>query len=207
MTRRRIGASRAVIATAVACAVSGLAHAQGGETERLKTQPTPAAAAQQAVDPARAAKANGDPDNATASVVDRSGKRVGLVTFTATPAGTVVTGEFTGLPAGVHGFHIHSVGKCEPPFDSAGPHFNPSSTQHGVAVGPGHAGDLPNLFVPENGRVHVELFAPEVTIRDGARSVFDADGSAVVVHADRDDHKTDPSGNSGDRIACGVIER
>ena len=200
-------ASVALAAAAVACGVAAAGHAQSSETERLKTQPTPAAAAPQPVDPAKAADAKGDPDNATASLLDRSGKRVGLVTLTATPAGTVVTGEFTGLPAGVHGFHVHAVGKCEPPFDSAGPHFNPSSTQHGVAVGPGHAGDLPNLYVPESGRVHVEFFAPEVSIRDGARSVFDADGSALVVHADRDDHKTEPAGNSGDRIACGVIER
>lgn len=204
---RRIAATRSVVAAFVACGVASGANAQGTDVERLKTQPTPAAGAPQPPDPARAAKPDGDADNATAQLVDRSGKRVGLVTLTATPAGTLVTGEFTGLPAGVHGFHVHAVGKCEPPFESAGPHFNPSSTHHGVAVGPGHAGDLPNLYVPETGRVHVELFAPEISIREGVTSVLDADGAALVVHADRDDHKSDPSGNSGDRIACGVIER
>jgi Cu-Zn family superoxide dismutase len=198
---------RAVSFAIIAGAVAVVAHAQSDEAERLKTQPTASPAAQAPIDPAAAAKPRGDQDTATASIVDRSGRRVGLVTLTATPGGTLVNGEFTGLPAGVHGFHIHAVGKCEPPFDSAGPHFNPSGTHHGVAVGPGHAGDLPNLYVPETGRVHVEFFAPEVNIRNGDRSVFDADGSALVVHAERDDYKTDPSGASGERIACGVIER
>ena len=104
-------------------------------------------------------------------------------------------------------FHVHAVGKCEPPLESAGPHFNPSNTKHGVAVGPGHAGDLPNLYMPDTGGVHVEFFAPELSIREGVTSVLDADGAALVVHADRDDHKTDPAGSSGDRIACDVIER
>ena len=204
---RRSGAFRTFVAATIACGgVAAAAHAQNTEAERLKTQPTPAAAPRQ-VDPVEAAKPEGDPDTATASIVDRSGKRVGLVTLKSTPGGTLVNAEFTGLPAGVHGFHVHDVGKCEPPFESAGPHFNPTSTKHGVAVGPGHAGDLPNLFVPEDGRVHVEFFAPEISIREGVTSVLDADGAALVVHADRDDHKTEPAGNSGDRIACGVIER
>jgi Cu-Zn family superoxide dismutase len=192
---------------ALVCAFGAIASAEN-DAERLATQPTASPAAPRgAIDPAVAANAKGDQDTARASILDRDGKRVGLVTLTATPGGTIVNGEFTGLPAGVHGFHVHTVGKCEAPFDSAGPHFNPSSTQHGVAVGPGHAGDLPNLFVPDSGRVHVEFFAPELSIRNGDRSVFDADGSALVVHAKRDDYKTDPSGDSGDRIACGVVER
>jgi Cu-Zn family superoxide dismutase len=193
---------------ALLCAFGAAVASAENEAERLATEPTASPAAPRApIDPATAANAKGDQDTARASIVDRDGKRVGLVTLTATPAGTIVNGEFTGLPAGIHGFHVHAVGKCEPPFDSAGPHFNPSSTHHGVAVGPGHAGDLPNLFVSDSGRVHVEFFAPELSIRNGDRTVFDADGSALVVHAKRDDYKTDPSGDSGDRIACGVIER
>lgn len=189
-------------------ALASVAVAQNDEAERLATQATATPApSPEARRPAAAAEAKGDQDHATASIVDRSGRRVGLVTLTATPAGTVVNAEFTGLPAGVHAFHVHAIGKCEPPFDSAGPHWNPSGTHHGVAVGPGHAGDLPNLFVPENGRVHVEFFAPELVIRNADRSVFDADGAALVVHAERDDYATDPAGAAGERIACGVIER
>jgi superoxide dismutase, Cu-Zn family len=198
---------RALGATLMSGALAAVAYAQSTEAERLKAQPTMSPSAATRIAPEAAAQAKGDQDNATASILDRSGRRVGLVTLTTTPTGTLINGEFTGLPAGVHGFHIHAVGKCEPPFDSAGPHFNPSSTQHGIAVGQGHAGDLPNLFVPDSGRVHVEFFAPEVNIRNGDRSVFDADGAALVVHAKRDDYKTDPAGDAGERIACGVIER
>jgi Cu-Zn family superoxide dismutase len=188
-------------------ALGAVAHAQSTEAERLKTQPTASPAASTQVSPERAAKPDGDPDHATASILDRGGKRVGLATLTAVPGGAVVNAEFTGLPAGVHGFHVHAVGKCEPPFDSAGPHWNPTSSHHGVTMGPGHAGDLPNLFVPEDGRVHVEVFAPGLTLRDGPESLFDGDGAALVVHAAADDYKTDPSGNSGERIACGVVQR
>ena len=205
MTRTRLTLLSAVVV--MSSTLGAIAYGQSTEAERLETQPTASPAARTDVSPERAAKPDGDPNNATASVLDRSGKRVGLVTLTATAGGTVVNGEFTGLPAGVHGFHVHAVGKCEPPFDSAGAHWNPTSAQHGIAVGAGHAGDLPNLFVGETGRTHVEVFAPGLAIGEGANSLFDADGAALVVHAERDDYKTDPTGNSGDRIACGVIER
>lgn len=199
---------RIVTVAVVAGALAGVAYAQSDEAERLKTQPTASPGPPtKAVSPEEAARAKGDPDHATASILDRSGRRVGLATLTATPNGTLINAEFTGLPAGVHAFHVHAVGKCEPPFDSAGPHFNPAHTAHGIVVGPGHAGDLPNLFVPQDGRVHVELLAPGLNIRDGADSVFDADGAALVVHQNADDYKTDPAGAAGERIACGVIER
>jgi Cu-Zn family superoxide dismutase len=199
---------RVSTAIVIGCAFAATAYAQGStEAERLKTQPTMSPSAARQISPEEAAKPKGDPDHATASILDRTGRRVGLVTLTATPSGTLVNAEFTGLPAGVHGFHIHAVGKCEPPFDSAGPHFNPGATKHGLAVGPGHAGDLPNLFVPDTGRVHVEYFSAGLNIGEGAGSVFDADGAALVVHATADDYKTDPSGASGERIACGVLER
>ena len=197
----------AAIGALAVCLVAGVADAQRDDAERLKTQPTPSPGAATDVSPQRAAQAKGDPDHATASILDRGGRRVGLATLTATPNGTLINAEFTGLPAGIHAFHVHAVGKCEPPFDSAGPHFNPGHAAHGIAIGPGHAGDLPNLFVPENGRVHVELLAPGLNIRDGADSVFDADGAALVVHQNADDYKTDPAGAAGERIACGVIER
>ncbi len=198
---------RVVMAVVAGTLVVGVAWAQRDDAEKLATQPTPSPAPATNVSPEQAARAKGDPDHATASILDRSGRRVGLATLTATPNGTLINAEFTGLPAGIHAFHVHAVGKCEPPFDSAGPHFNPTHAAHGIAIGPGHAGDLPNLFVPQDGRVHVELLAPGLNIRDGADSVFDADGAALVVHQNADDYKTDPAGAAGERIACGVIER
>jgi Cu-Zn family superoxide dismutase len=156
----------------------------------------------------RAAAPDGDGDSATATLVDRAGKRVGLATLEGTPNGTVITVDVEGLPPGPHGFHIHEVGKCEPPFESARDHFNPTNAGHGIAVGKGyHAGDLPNLFVPESGKTKAQMLAPHVTVRAGATSVFDADGSTLIIHAERDDLRTDPAGRAGDRIACGVIER
>jgi Cu-Zn family superoxide dismutase len=208
----RLVTSRRALAAALLTSLSSLAHA-ASDTERLTApigptaSPAGMASPGPTVSPESKAEAEGDDDSATATLVDQSGKRVGLVTFTATPGGTVVNGEFTDLPAGVHAFHIHTVGKCEPPFDSAGGHFDPTGEKHGVAVGKGHAGDLPNLFVPASGKVHIEHFAPGVSIGSGPNSVFDTDGAAVIVHADRDDYKTDPTGNAGGRIACGVIER
>lgn len=156
----------------------------------------------------RAAAPDGDEDSATATLVDRAGKRVGLATLEGTPNGTVITVEVEGLPPGPHGFHIHEVGKCEPPFESARDHFNPTNEQHGIAIGKGyHAGDLPNLFVAESGKSKTQVLAPHVTLRGGSTSVFDADGSTLIIHAERDDLRTDPAGRAGDRIACGVIER
>ena len=112
-----------------------------------------------------------------------------------------------GVPAGEHAFHVHAVGKCEPPFTSAGGHFNPASKKHGMEAAEGsHAGDMPNLFVPASGELTVEIANPMISLAKGQpNSVFDADGSALIIHAGADDYKTDPTGNAGDRIACGVI--
>ncbi|MFW6077728.1 MAG: superoxide dismutase family protein, partial [Hyphomicrobiales bacterium] len=121
-----------------------------------------------------------------------------------TPNGLIVTAELTGLPEGAHGFHIHAVGECEPPFQSAGGHFNPDDSQHGMENPQGlHAGDLPNIHVPASGELTVELFAMGLTLDD----VLDEDGAAMMVHAGADDYESDPAGDAGDRIACGVIER
>ena len=105
--------------------------------------------------------------------------------------------------------HLHAVGLCEPPaFTSAGGHFNPRNTRHGLISPEGpHAGDLPAIAADANGVARVDHTTSLVTLGDGAHSVFDGDGTAVVVHAAGDDQRTDPSGNSGARIACGVIER
>ena len=110
-------------------------------------------------------------------------------------------------PPGAHAFHIHGVGQCEPPdFKSAGGHFNPGSLHHGFANADGpHAGDLPNLYVPEGGKLEFEVLARGVTLGTGPTSLFGANGSSLVIHQAADDYKTDPAGNAGARLACGVV--
>lgn len=146
---------------------------------------------------------------ARAEMKDRDGKTIGRATLSETPHGVLIDLQLEGAQAGERAFHIHQVGRCEgPAFESAGGHFNPASAQHGLmnAKGP-HAGDLPNIHVPKDGRLTVEAFARGVTLQSGSNSLLDADGSALMLHAKPDDHRTDPSGAAGDRIACGVIQK
>jgi Cu-Zn family superoxide dismutase len=146
-------------------------------------------------------------DSAKADLKDAKGNSLGTVQLTPTPAGVLLTAEFKGLPEGVHGFHIHGVGKCEPPFESAGKHFNPGEAKHGfMAEGGPHAGDMPNLHVPASGELKLEILNPWISLAEGKNSVLDEDGSVLIVHADPDDYKSDPAGHAGDRLACGVIE-
>jgi superoxide dismutase, Cu-Zn family len=149
-----------------------------------------------------------EPESAKAEIKDASGRLVGRATLTQTSEGVRIQTTLAGLPMGTHGLHIHEAGRCEPPFATAGGHFNPEPKQHGKDNKMGrHAGDLPNLAVPENGRVIVDLVEPMVSLRSGANSLMDGDGSALVVHEWGDDNRTDPDGNAGSRIACGVITR
>jgi Cu-Zn family superoxide dismutase len=144
---------------------------------------------------------------AKAALKDRGGKAVGDVDLVQLPNGVLLKLSVKGLPAGERAFHIHAVGKCEPPFTSAGGHFNPGGHKHGLHTGPGHAGDMPNLHIPQSGELTVEILNTAVTLEKGKpNSVFDADGSSIVIHAGPDDYKSDPAGNAGDRIACGLIE-
>ena len=151
----------------------------------------------------------GDGRRATAPMRVAGGQAVGALTLRDAPGQPlVIEGELAGLPAGTHGIHFHTVGQCDAAgaFASAGAHFDPASRKHGLesAEGP-HAGDLPNIVVGADGRSAVRITTSRVTLGREAASLLDADGSALVVHASADDQRTDPSGNSGARIACGVI--
>jgi len=144
---------------------------------------------------------------ASAPLKNAEGKEIGSANLTQTPHGVLINLSVKGLPPGEHAFHVHAVGKCEPPFTSAGGHFNPQSKKHGMLAAEGyHAGDMPNLHIPQSGDLAVEILNANITLEKGKpNSVFDADGSAVVIHAGSDDYKSDPAGDAGGRIACGVI--
>jgi Cu-Zn family superoxide dismutase len=144
---------------------------------------------------------------ANATLKDQKGTDVGTVALTQTPAGVLLRLSLKGLPAGERAFHIHAVGRCESPFTTAGGHFNPGGQKHGLMVGPGHAGDMPNLHVPAGGVLEVEILNAAVTLEKGKpNSLFQKEGTAIVIHAGKDDYKSDPAGNAGDRIACGIIQ-
>lgn len=145
---------------------------------------------------------------ATAPMKNAEGKEVGSVNLTQTRQGVLINVSVKGLPPGEHAFHVHAVGKCEPPFTTAGGHFNPAGKKHGMMSADGqHAGDMPNLHIPQSGDLTVEVLNANITLEKGKpNSVFDPDGSAVIIHAGGDDYKTDPTGEAGGRIACGVIQ-
>ncbi|WP_411282495.1 superoxide dismutase family protein [Gemmatimonas sp.] len=142
----------------------------------------------------------------TAKIVDGNGRELGVLTLADAGAAISVDGTLRGLTPGVHGMHIHAVGRCDgPDFASAGPHWSPTPKQHGSTneAGP-HHGDLMNLTVGADGSVVVKMSTPAGSLR-GENPLLDADGAAIVIHATADDYKTDPSGNSGARVACGVV--
>ena len=137
------------------------------------------------------------------ALVNSAGQSVGSVRMWQTPGGVSFRINASGLPHGIHGLHVHTTGRCDAPgFTTAGPHWNPAGAKHGFnnPAGP-HRGDLPNVSVAANG-----VLSEAVSLGNASfESLLDADGAALVLHATADDYVTDPSGNSGDRIACAVI--
>ena len=142
-------------------------------------------------------------------LIDAKGDSVGTANLTEEENGVLVNVKAENLPEGPHGFHFHEAGKCEAPdFESAGGHFNPTEAEHGLENDKGsHAGDLPNLEVGKDGEVDEEFVAEHVTLKAGeVNSLLKEGGTALVIHAEADDGTSQPSGDSGDRIVCGVIQ-
>ncbi|MBS4201943.1 superoxide dismutase family protein [Bacillus sp. FJAT-49732] len=144
------------------------------------------------------------------NMINAEGIKTGNATLTETKEGVKILLEAEGLEPGTKAIHIHETGKCEAPdFKSAGGHYNPGQRQHGFNNPKGfHAGDLHNIEVTDKGTVNVEITAPNVTLKQGEKNtLLDEDGSALMIHTQADDYKTDPAGNAGNRIVCGVISK
>lgn len=169
--------------------------------------------------PAGAAAPNPLLARASAELRGPDGKRLGVVELGQRASGVVIHGELQGLPPGWLALHVHAVGACSPDFSAAGGHFNPTDAQHGIGAGGPHAGDLPNIWVHQDGQARFEMLTDRFALTENARAtdpgaaaanvptLFDQDGAAIVIHAQPDDYVSQPSGAAGDRIACGVIGR
>ena len=144
---------------------------------------------------------------AVASMSSAEGLPMGTVTLTQGPNGVLISADVGDLTPGPHGFHIHSVGACTPDFSAAGGHFAPTDHGHGFMHPDGsHAGDLPNIYAGSDGTARADVFTDQITLAaDAETSVFDADGSAIIIHAKPDSYGAEPG--AGDRVACGIIER
>ncbi|MEF2551052.1 superoxide dismutase family protein [Aurantimonas sp. A2-1-M11] len=141
----------------------------------------------------------------TVEMKSADGGSAGTVTVTPTPHGLLLKADLTNIADGEHGFHVHETGVCEGDFTSAGGHYNPTDKDHGyMAEGGYHAGDMPN-FTATNGAATFETLAPALTLTGGDAPLNDADGSAIMVHGGADDYTSQPSGDAGERVACGVV--
>lgn len=148
-------------------------------------------------------------DSFKVELKDVQGAQIGTATLKAAPGGGVaISLDVKNLAPGDHAFHVHQVAKCEPPFATAGPHFNPEARKHGLESHEGaHAGDMINITVGADGTARVTVVNKQVTLGAGPNSVFANGGTSLVIHAKPDDMKTDPAGNAGERIACGVVTK
>jgi len=147
---------------------------------------------------------------ATVDFINAQGDPTGSGTLTETPNGVLISLDLRGLPTGWHGFHVHEKGVCDAAggFASAGGHYNPTGKKHGYLVLGGiHAGDMPNQYVALDGRLQADVINTNVTLTDRAGTLFDDDGTALIFHDRPDDYHSQPSGNAGDRIVCGIIKK
>jgi superoxide dismutase, Cu-Zn family len=148
---------------------------------------------------------------ARAEILNAKGKAIGSATLVDDSDGVRIVLRLSDLPPGTHAFHIHAAGRCDPPdFSSAGGHFNPAGRRHGLKnPGGPHLGDLPNIVIGTDGSAHVDIVAHSLTLGSDvdSYSLFPPAGTALVIHERADDEITDPAGNAGARIACGVITR
>lgn len=144
---------------------------------------------------------------AAATMSGADGSPMGTVTLEQGPNGVLISADISGLTPGAHGFHIHTIGACTPDFSAAGGHFAPGGQGHGFMDPDGrHGGDLPNLHAAGDGTARADVFTDLVTLAaDAETSIFDSDGSAIIIHAEPDSYGPEPG--AGDRVACGVIER
>lgn len=190
-----------LLASLLACSTAFAAHAQTNDAAPAEA-PETEMQSDMSSDSGSASMAT-----ASAELMGADGTEHGTVEFQQTATGVLVTADLTDVPAGVHGFHIHETGSCEPDFQAAGGHFA-GDMQHGYMVNGGpHPGDMPNIHVSDSGSLMIEVFNPNISLTEGEDGyLFDDDGSAMMIHAGEDDYESQPSGDAGDRIACGVIE-
>jgi superoxide dismutase, Cu-Zn family len=196
----------AMVSTLGLLALAGCAKNESAPADSAATDPATTASTDPATTPPPAASAAAGQHRVNL-IPGQGGNVAGALDLVMGDGAVVATGLVTGLaPESVHGFHVHEKGDCSSPdFKSAGEHFNPTAQQHGnPSSPPHHLGDVPNLTANSEGKADVNVRIEGVTLGDGGAN--DLVGKAVVVHAEADDYKTQPAGNSGDRIACGVIE-
>jgi Cu-Zn family superoxide dismutase len=153
--------------------------------------------------------AAGTAEDLTVRLTTAQGQDAGTAIIKSASHGVIVQLKAKNLPAGEHGIHFHQSAKCDPPdFKTAGPHFNPDGKKHGLKNPEGHhAGDMKNVMVAANGTARTTIVDHDVDLGDDSHSLLSNGGTSLVIHAKPDDMKTDPTGNSGDRIACGVITK